>query len=469
MRPALRAAPRLALVLALVLVQTLVLQAGMSRAETWEEAVARLEKVERQEKINAASRDLFYAIGQFDRDRAVLALALGADVNQCVAFSDASRRRCVSRMLDYAVSLYDPMEDEDGGQKAMEMIRLLLARGALLVDDDVLHKRRNSMSLRKLFGKESLLRLFLEKGYEVTPDILAAAAQFRNPEGYRSSYPLQMLLQQGGFSVNRTFRASEFGAETERDILRHIHGLDHLDRPLESTRGLEGITLLHLAAVTGNTEVASYLIRQGVDLAARTSGGASALDIAWSLWIYTWNESVWAEDYSFELVGFLEFIRLLVLHGVRTEEIQRHYFDNRQLYEDIFVANCQFSSMTDEDGGSITFKEFLERHFARTSWKLVRYDVLDMKAPRMCTIVVNFEGVQTSDNARVRIPMVFMDNMLQIAGNEVKDARWPIVRNGVRLSPAQILLFWKGLGLQVEYEDEHGYGPEDAPEGDFQK
>lgn len=452
-------APCLSLVLALLLASWIL--ADQALAETWEEAVMRLEKVERQEKINAASRDLFYAIGQFDRDRASLALALGADVNQCVAFADASRRKCVSRMLDYAVSLYVPMEDEDGGQKAMEMIRLLLARGALLVDDDVIRRKRNSMSLRKLFGKESLLRLFLEKGYDVTPDLLAAAAQFRNPEGYRSSYPMQMLLQQSSYSVNATFRAGDFGPEIERQIIRHVHGLDHLDRPLESTRSLEGITLLHLAAVTGNTEVASYLIRQGADLEARTSSGTSAIDIAWSLWIYTWNESVWGEDYSFELASFLDFIRLLVLHGVETKDIRRHYLDNRQLYENVFVANCQLSPMAGADGETITLGDFLERHFTRTSWKLSRYDVLDMKAPYMCTIVVNFEGVQTRDHARVRIPMVFMDNMLQIAGNRVKDARWPIVRNGERLRTSQILQFWKNLGLEVEYEDDR--------EGDLQE
>ena len=66
---------------------------GEALAETWEEAAIRLEETERQEKVNAASRDLFYAITQSDAGKAELAIALGADVNQCVAFADATRSR----------------------------------------------------------------------------------------------------------------------------------------------------------------------------------------------------------------------------------------------------------------------------------------------------------------------------------------------------------------------------------------
>ena len=52
---------------------------GEALAETWEEAAIRLEETERQEKVNAASRDLFYAITQSDAGKAELAIALGAD------------------------------------------------------------------------------------------------------------------------------------------------------------------------------------------------------------------------------------------------------------------------------------------------------------------------------------------------------------------------------------------------------
>ena len=109
---------------------------GEALAETWEEAAIRLEETERQEKVNAASRDLFYAITQSDAGKAELAIALGADVNQCVAFADATRSRCVSRMLDYAVQMYKPESDKDGGQAALRTLRVLLRKGALLVDDE---------------------------------------------------------------------------------------------------------------------------------------------------------------------------------------------------------------------------------------------------------------------------------------------------------------------------------------------
>ena len=417
--------------------------------ETWEEAAIRLEQAERQEQVNAASRDLFYAITQSDADKAALAIALGADVNQCVAFSDASRSTCVSRMLDYAVQMYRPEQDKDGGQAGLRTIRTLLRKGALLVDDDVLHNRRRSAALARFFDKEAVLLLFLESGYRVTPDLLAEAAQYRSREGYRTSYPLQLLLQKGPYGVRSTFAASDFSPEVNRQILRHLHGPEHLLGPLPDTRGLGNIGLLHLAAVTGNTEVAAYLIRQGADISQTLSSGVNALEIAWALWIYTWNESVWGEDYRFELASFLDFIRLLTLHGMSTEPVTRHYEEHKALYEQLFVQYCQHFQLPGADGETSTLRDFLESRFVRTSWKLARFDVLNTKASQLCTIVVNFEGTLVRDNARIRIPMLFLDNVLYIAGNEIKDMRYPVTRNGMRLRHSQILSFWKSLGLDV--------------------
>lgn len=437
---------------------------GEALAETWEEAAIRLEETERQEKVNAASRDLFYAITQSDAGKAELAIALGADVNQCVAFADATRSRCVSRMLDYAVQMYKPESDKDGGQAALRTLRVLLRKGALLVDDDLLHGRRKSTALARFFDKEAVLLLFLESGYPVTPDLLAEAAQFRSNEGYRTSYPLQLLLQKGPYGVKSTFKSGDFGAEVDRQILRHLHGPEHILGPLESTRGLSGIGLLHLAAVTGNTEVASYLIRQGADISQRLSSGVNALEIAWALWVYTWNEAVWNSDYRFELASFLDFIRLLMLHGLGTDSIESHYRANRELYEKIFVSNCQLFLLPNPNGeGSITLKDFLEAHFTRTHWSLARFDVLNTKASQLCTIVVNFEGNLIRDGARIRIPMVFLDNVLFIAGNEFKDVRFPVTRNGERLRLAQTLNFWKSLGLDVS-GDETQKGLTDNPD-----
>lgn len=418
-------------------------------AETWEEAAIRLEEAERREKVNAASRDLFYAISQSDADKAALSIALGADVNQCVAFSDASRSTCVSRMLDYAVQMYRPERDKDGGQAALRTLRILLRKGALLVDDDLQHKKRRSEALARFFDKEAVLLLFLESGYKVTPDLLAEAAQYRSQEGYRTSYPLQLLLQKGPWGVRSTFRAEDFSPEVNRQILRHLHGPEHLLAPLASTRGLANISLLHLAAVTGNTEVASYLIRQGADINQTLSSGVTALEIAWALWVYTWNESVWGEDYRFELASFLDFIRLLTLHGMSTQPVIRHCREHRDVYEQLFVHHCQYFLLPGPDGETITLRDFLETHFVRTSWKLARFDVLDTRASQLCTIVVNFEGTLIRDNARIRIPMLFLDNVLYIAGNEIKDMRYPVTRNGVRLRHSQIISFWKSLGLDV--------------------
>ncbi len=425
------------------------------QAETWEEAAIRLEREDRQEKVDAASRDLFYAITRSDTAGAALAIALGADVNQCVAYMDASRRRCKFRMLDYAVQMYSPDKDEDGGQAGLSMLRLLLKKGALLVEDDIVRKKRNSMALKGLFAKEPALLLFLESGYKVTPDLLAVAAQYRSPrEDSRSSFPLQMLLKSGPYGVHSTFAASDFDKEVNATIVRHIHGLDHLDAPLSSTRDMRNISLLHLAAVTGNTEVASYLIRQGADISVRTSFGVNALEEAYSLWIYTWNDTVWGREYKFDHANFLDFIRLLMLHGMEADSIQKHYLEHPDVYEALFVRTCQESriSASGFPKDSVALGDFFKEHFVRASWELTRYDVLDSRASTLCTIVVTFAGTLASDHSHVKIPLVFLDNVLYVAGNEIKDIRYPILRNRHRLHTWEILDFWRSLGLDVEYD-----------------
>lgn len=77
--------------------------------------------------------------------------------------------------------------------------------------------------------------------------------------------------------------------------------------------------------------------------------------------------------------------------------------------------------------------------------------------------MVNFEGNLIRDGARIRIPMVFLDNVLFIAGNEFKDMRFPVTRNGERLRLAQTLNFWKSLGLDVS-GDETQKGLTDNPD-----
>lgn len=455
--------------------------AGAALAETWEEAALRLEEESRREKMDAATRDLFYAISDVDADKVALAVALGADVNRCVAFSDATRRKCAARMLDYAVRMYDPVRDEDGGQEGLSILRLLLRRGARLVADGTGGKR-DPLSLRGLFAKEGALSLFLESGYEVTPDLLAVACQYRSPtESYRSSFPLQILLKAGPYTVESVFRGRDFRPGVRRAVVRHMFGLKGLETPPEEkdVENVEGVGLLHLAAVTGNTEVASWLLRQGLAPDRPTGTGATPLDIAYALWVYTWNERVWGDDFRFDLADFLDFLRLLLLHGADPEPVRRHRYEHPEVYESIFVLNCQEFRMPDpekkggaagplaldplspesreQDGtsegagtdGTVSMREFLERHFTRTNWKLSRYDVLELKGRNLCTVVVDFEGTLKKDLSRVRIPMVFMDNVLVIAGDPAKDRRFPVWRDGERLGVSRTRAFWKMLGVDV--------------------
>lgn len=449
--------------LALALVLLLIFQVVPARAHTtpppdsWEEAAMRLEQEARQEKVDAASRDLFYAISQSDYSKAALAIALGADVNQCVAYSDTSRRSCASRMLDYAVQLYSPHEEEDGGQASLSVVRLLLRKGALLVDDDITRLRRNPLSVRKLFPKETLLLLFLESGYTVTPDLLAWAALYRSGgASYRSSYPLQMLLKTSSYTVNSTFAAREFGPRVTREIVSHLQGLANLGRPLQSVTGLKDITLLHLAAVTGNTEVASFLIRSGADIGARTSTGVTAMEIAYALWMYTWNDNVWGREYKFERPAFLDFLRLMLLHGQSPQEIVRDYANRPSVYEDIFVHYCQEYTLTKKSKtkAGLTLEEFFGQHFSDMSWQLKKFDVLNTDASHLCTIVVEFSGVLNADRSRVRIPLAYLDNMFYIAGSQMKDLRYSMYRNGRRVTPPAAQRFWESLGLSVEEPDE---------------
>ena len=217
---------------------------------------------------------------------------------------------------------------------------------------------------------------------------------------------------------------------------------------------MRNISLLHLAAVTGNTEVASYLIRQGADISVRTSFGVNALEEAYSLWIYTWNDTVWGREYKFDHANFLDFIRLLMLHGMETDSIQKHYLEHPDVYEALFVHTCQESriSASGFPGDSVALGDFFKDHFVRSSWKLTRYDVLDSRASTLCTIVVTFAGTLASDHSYVKIPLVFLDNVLYVAGNEIKDIRYPILRNRHRLHTWEILDFWKSLGLDVAYD-----------------
>ncbi len=417
---------------------------------SWEEAAVLLEREARQESVDRSSRDLFYAIGRSDRDGAALAIALGADVNQCVAYTDARRRDCASRMLDYAVQMHRPEEQEDGGQASLAVVRVLLRHGALLVDDDIIRLRRNPLSVRKLFPRGALLLLFLESGYAVTPDLLALACQYHSSAPDRSSYPLQTLLKAGPYNQYSTFRGKDFGSVVRRDIIRHVHGMDNLERPLDSVTGLDGISLLHLAAVSGNTEVASCLIRSGVDLGAPTSAGATAMEIAWSLWVYTWSDAVWGADYVLDQPAFLDFIRLLLLHGVSPGDILRDYARRPGVYEAIFVRQCrEYRLEPPVASEAMSLEELFERHFTGGRWSLEHFNVLDDSAAHLCTIVVRYEGVRLSDHSRMSIPLVYLDNMLYIAGSDVKEVRFPTYRNGRRMSLSAVGRFWESLGLDV--------------------
>ncbi|MDO5538185.1 MAG: hypothetical protein Q4F72_11745, partial [Desulfovibrionaceae bacterium] len=256
-------------------------------------------------------------------------------------------------------------------------------------------------------------------------------------------------------SEKSTFSGRDFGPEVTREIISHLQGLDSLERPLASPAEVRDISLLHLAAVSGNTEVAAHLIRSGADLGARTSTGATPLEIAYALWIYTWDDEVWDRDYRFENPRFLDFMRLMLLHGQSPQEIQRDYAEHPEVYERIFVRHCRDYRLTDAagSGGEATLEEVFARRFASGAWSLRSFDVLDSRARHLCTIVVEFEGVLREDGARLRIPLVYMDNILLVAGTRMKDMGYPMHRNGRRVSVPAARRFWESLGLAVEDPD----------------
>ena len=68
------------------------------------------------------------------------------------------------------------------------------------------------------------------------------------------------------------------------------------------------------------------------------------------------------------------------------------------------------------------------------------------------SLVVCFDGKIASVHSYLIFPLVFLDNVLYVAGNEIKDIRYPILRNRHRLHTWEILDFWKSLGLDVEYD-----------------
>ncbi len=287
----------------------------------------------------------------------------------------------------------------------------------------------------------------INAGAQVTEESLWLAAIYADPE------ILKFLLKRNGVSPDATFSIgmeagpgqedSPNGASLRRRVLSLLS-----DGP--PARLLERVSLLHLAAVSGNTDVARYLLESGVPVNEAMSSGGTAMTVAYCAWLRSWNPMLIAPE-AFSLVkrdtNYPGFIYFLLDMGANADPMEDLIEAKRDAIERYVVSLTSAYHVRMRDGSERRLGDVLEQACTRTAWGLIDYQVFGRRSVNYCRMTVVFFGRLKATGESVRIPFVFLDDKFLFPGDPEESQQFTILKNGVPMPYAQLPGFWGGLGV----------------------
>ena len=288
----------------------------------------------------------------------------------------------------------------------------------------------------------------LTAGAQLTEEVLFLAAI------YTDAATLDFLLQRAGYRPTARFSLGMKALEHQSDsqaglaIRRRIVSLLACG---SHTSSLQDVTLLHLAALTGNTDVARFLFAQGLSPNAVMSNGATPMNVALSAWLRAWNPMRMAVNVFRTIsrdTNYPGFIYDLLDRGGEPvpDELMEQHRDTMERY--LVNLACDFHVPTKHQG-FISLSELLEQSCTNTAWGLIEFQFFNQNSRYYCQLVLVFLGRLKEGNTSLAIPFVFLDDRFVLPGDRSTGLQFTIWNNGTTLTREESLRFMEKLGLDL--------------------
>lgn len=306
-------------------------------------------------------------------------------------------------------------------------------------------------AIRRSSSRE--IQAAINEGAELTEECLWLAAV------HTDSGILDYLLKQAGLSVQAKFTlgalpgpgqdTSELGSALRRRLLGLFTSDGH------QTEYLQGVTLLHFAALVGNTDTARYLLHAKADPNAAMNNGQTPMLVGFSAWLHTWNPmhvTPTAIKHISKTSNYPGFIYTLLDHGARYEQLENLLEKKRDVLERYVVSLAQNFSVPMKDGSLKTLESLLEGLCTNTAWGLLDQHLFVREYPNYCNIKVIFLGRLKSDGTSICFPFGFVDDRFVMPGDSA--ARDVIIwHNGKTYSSVESLRFLDSMGIDLGKKD----------------
>ena len=226
--------------------------------------------------------------------------------------------------------------------------------------------------------------------------------------------------------------------------------------PGHQTNNMRDVTLLHLAALVGNTDTARYLLEEGADPNAKMDYGMTPILVAYNSWIRTWNPmhvSTKAITTLSRNTNYPGFIYALLDAGASSQPLDDLLEERRDTMERYVVGLAENFDVPMKGGGFMRLGKLLESICTNTAWGLVDFELFPKDSPHYCRMVVVFVGKLKSDGSSLAIPFAFLDDRFVVPGDLSLADDLSIWHEGATFSRLENLEFLDSLGVDLANKD----------------
>lgn len=220
----------------------------------------------------------------------------------------------------------------------------------------------------------------------------------------------------------------------------------------QQTNNLRNVSLLHLAALVGNTDTARYLLEEGVDPDAKIDNGMTPLLVAYNSWIRIWNPMHVATNAFTTLsrnTNYPGFIYALLDGGASYQPLEDLIEERRDNMERYVVGLAENFDVPMKGGGFTALGDLLESICTNTAWGLVDLELFPKDSPHYCRMVVVFLGKLKSDGSSLAIPFAFLDDRFVLPGDLSLANDLNIWHEGTTFTRRDNLEFLDSLGVDL--------------------
>ena len=307
-------------------------------------------------------------------------------------------------------------------------------------------------SIRRASSREILAAV--NAGANITEEVVWLAAI------HTDGPTLAFFLQRLGLSPLATYtigvkpREKQDPSNVGLAMRRHLISLMTSGR--HQTNNLNEVTLLHLAALVGNTDTARYLLEEGADPNAKTDYGMTPILVAYNSWIRTWNPmhvSTKAIATLSRNTNYPGFIYALLDAGASSQPLDDLLEERRDTLERYVVGLAENFDVPMKGGGFMRLGKLLESICTNTAWGLVDLKLFPKDSPHYCRMVVVFLGKLKSDGSSLAVPFAFLDDRFVVPGDLSLADKLSIWHEGSAFSRLENLEFLDSLGVDLSNDE----------------